>query len=218
MTDPLNDPDEFPIHGMQLGRVINRDDPKGIGRVKLEIPGLDAETAWARPLTTLFGGSAQRGLFVVPRKGATCAVWFHNGDRDSPYYLPAHYGASVPDVGSEVPDFVRAEDVADRPDMFAIETDKFAIVIDDRDPAFQADGVTPDLDANQTAPRQRLLITFKDDPNTQIEIDAVARGVTISATAGVRIQSTGIIELDANQIQFTVQGVTRRVGAVTKDV
>lgn len=218
VSDPLCEPDDFPLLAMQLGTVVRRDDPKGVGRVKLNVPGLDEETAWARPLNTLFGGSPQRGVWAVPRLGATCAVWWQNGNRDHPFYLPAHYGASVPDVGNEAPDLVRAEAVEDRPDLQVIETDKFAILIDDRDPPLQGDGVTPDLDANQNAPRQRLLITLKDDAETQIEIDAVTKGITVSGTAGVRIASTGIIELDANQIQFTVQGVTRRVGAVPKDV
>lgn len=224
MTAPLHEPDDFAILGMNIGEVIDVNDPKGIGRVRVTIPGLVEQSSWARPLGTLIGFTPQRGGFFVPNVGATVAVWFHHGDIDSPYYLAGAPGAAVPNVGEEVPAFVKNEPKEDRPKLRVIETDFFVIAIDDRPVAADANGV-PDLDANLASPRQRLVIQFKGTPDTpsedgenMIEIDGATRGITVHGVAGVRLASTGIIELDANQIQFRTQGVLRRVGAVEKDI
>lgn len=225
MSDPIDDEDEFSadLSVLHIGRVSDTKDPKGVGRVRIEIPGLANQTNWARPLATLIGGSPQRGSHWVPNLNATVGVLFHLADIDSPYYLAGAPGSSVPGLGSEVPQFVKDQPIADRDKLRVIETDFFVIAIDDRPAALLPDGVTPDLDANLLDPRQRLLITFKgnDDLESEddfIEIDGVSRAVQVSGTSAVRIASGGLIELDANQIQFTVQGVTRRVGAVTKDI
>lgn len=224
MTSPLEEPDDFAIHGMYIGRVIDVDDPKGIGRVRVRIPGLVEKSAWARPLGTLIGFTPQRGGFFVPNLDAAVAVWFHHGDIDSPYYLAGAPGSAVPGTGEEVPAFVKTQPKEDRPKLRVIETDFFVIAIDDRPVASDVNGV-PDLAANLTSPRQRLVIQFKGSSDTpseegenMIEIDGATRGITIHGVAGVRLASTGIIELDANQIQFRTQGVLRRVGAVDKDI
>ena len=224
MTSPLQDHDDFAVNGMFIAEIIDVADPKGVGRVRVTIPGLVEQSAWARPLGTLLGGDAQRGAFFVPNLGATVAVWFHQGDVESPYYLAGAPGSAVPNVGEEIPAFVKAEEVPDRPKIRVIETDFFVIAIDDR-PAATDDDNVPDLAANANAPRQRLLIQFKGTEDTPsdadenlIEIDGVTRGITINAVAGIRLATQGVIELDANQIQFKTQGITRRVGAVPKDI
>lgn len=225
MGDPILDPDDFgaDLSVLHIGRVVDTKDPKGVGRVRVEIPGVVDKSGWARPLATLIGGTAQRGAHWVPNEGATVGVLFHLADLDSPYYLAGAPGSAVPDVGSEVPQFVKDQPIADRDKLRVIETDFFVIAIDDRPAPLLPDGETPDLDANLADPRQRLLISFKGNDalaseDDFIEIDGVSRAVQVSGTSAVRILSAGMIELNANQIQFTVQGVTRRVGAVTKDI
>jgi hypothetical protein len=225
MSDPIRDPDDFgdDLSMLHIGIVKNTKDPKGIGRVRIKIPGLTELTGWARPLGTLLGASPQRGMHFIPNEGATVGVLFHLADIDSPYYLAGAPGAAVPDVGEEVPSFVKEQPVEDRDKLRVIETDFFVIAIDDRPTHVLADGETPDVDTNLEDPRQRLVILFKGDddlPTTAdyIEIDGVSRAIQVSATSAVRLASSGLIELDANQIQFTIQGVTRRVSAITKDI
>lgn len=225
MSDPVHDPDDFAgdLKGLHIGVVVDTKDPKGVGRVRIRIPGICEASNWARPLATLIGGSPQRGAHWVPNENATVGVFFHLADIDSPYYLAGAPGASVPGLGEEVPQFVKDQPVDGREKLRVIETDFFVIAIDDRPTHLLPDGVTPDLDTNLNDPRQRLLITFKGtddlpDEDDFIEIDGVSRAVQISGTSAVRVSSAGLIELNANQIQFTVQGVTRRVGAVTKDI
>ena len=225
MSDPISNPtvDDPGMLGMHLGRVVDNEDPKGIGRVKLEIPGIIDESPWCRMLGTGHGFIPQRGTYNVPPIDAMVAVWFHLGDPESGYYLSGPPGSSHPTAGNEVPTLAKDQPTtAERHKIKVMETDFFVVAIDDRDAPRDSSGI-PNLDTNQSDPRCRLLIQFKGDDDTPteddfIEIDGVTRGITVGATAGIRLQSLGIIELDANQIQMRVQGVTRRVGAVTKDI
>ena len=85
------------------GEVTRRDDPDGLGRVKVLIPGIvEPETPnWAWPMGSPGGGSAQRGTFEPPAIGATVMVQFKLGELDYPYYLIGPWGE--PGGTSDVP-------------------------------------------------------------------------------------------------------------------
>lgn len=224
MADLIHDDPSMDLAmlGMHVGVVINNKDPQGIGRVIVSIPALVDQSPWYRPLGTGHGFTPQRGVYNVPAIGAMVAVWFHMGDPDCGYYLAGPPGGNVKGIGAEVPTLVKDQPVDERQGMKVMETEFFSVAIDDRPGAVTTEG-TPDISSNEENPRCRLLIQFKGDSETPsdldfIEIDGVSRGITIGATAGVRITTPGVIELEGNQIQFKVQGVTRRVGAVDKDV
>lgn len=158
--------------GMAIGEVTDRADPEGLGRVRVTIPGMIEESAWAPPLGTMGGGSKQRGSFAVPEVGATVGVWFNQGDLDAPYYLAA--GWAKPDEGSEVP--AEAED----PDVRVITTENYAIVIDERE-------------GKQTfAIRDR-----NTDGDDAIVFDGKEHSLTISATTAVSIKCDGQVDIDA---------------------
>ena len=81
------------LFGLYLGYVTRRDDPEGLGRVQVCVPGLlEPHGPWAWPLGTVGGGSKERGFFAVPEEGAEVGLLFAQGDRDQPWYLPAHWG------------------------------------------------------------------------------------------------------------------------------
>ena len=72
------DTDDPRYTALYIGEVVDRDDPEGLGRVRLRIPGLvDPASSWAFPLGTVGGGSDRRGFFSVPEKGAEVGVLFH---------------------------------------------------------------------------------------------------------------------------------------------
>jgi hypothetical protein len=88
---------------IDLGLVTRRDDPEGLGRVRIRVAGIaEPETPnWAKPFGIPGGGSAQRGAFEPPAVGSNVIVFFHRGDPDHPYYLPGPWGK--PGGVSDVP-------------------------------------------------------------------------------------------------------------------
>lgn len=102
MADEGADPRDRRLLGLYLGRVTNREDPDGLGRVKVEVPGLlEPESTWAWPLGSSGGGMAQRGHFEPPAVEATVGVLFLQGEIDEPYYFTGPWGA--PDGTPDIP-------------------------------------------------------------------------------------------------------------------
>jgi uncharacterized protein involved in type VI secretion and phage assembly len=126
------DTDDPRYTALYIGQVVDREDPEGLGRVRVRIPGLvEPASAWAFPLGTLGGGSDMRGFFSVPEKDAEVGVLFHQGDVDHPYYLSGHWGK--PGGRPEVPTPVRGLSMSDAPKVRAFETNRYLLVFDDRD-------------------------------------------------------------------------------------
>lgn len=171
--DELSGPDPR-LLGMHLGYVTARDDPEGLGRVRLCIPGLmEPHGPWAWPLGTVGGGSKERGFFAVPELGAECAVFFLRGEVDAVYYLTAHWGR--PRGASEVPEEARS------PDTRVFATATFRVELDER----------------QGARRMRLLNRKTGDT---LLFDAEENSVTLEGTTAITIRAVGAISLEARQI------------------
>ncbi|MEO1337603.1 MAG: phage baseplate assembly protein V, partial [Myxococcota bacterium] len=78
--------------GLHIGYVTERDDPAGLGRVRVCVPGvLEPQSAWAWPLGTSGGGAKDHGFFAVPVIGAEVGVFFNQGDVDAPFYVCGHW-------------------------------------------------------------------------------------------------------------------------------
>jgi hypothetical protein len=173
------------INGMHLGVVVDRDDPDGLGRVRVNVPGLlEPASGWAWPLGTVGGGGKDRGFFVVPELGAEVAVLFHQGDPDHVHYLCAHWGA--PDGESEVPD-----EAGGSPDVRVIASGSFRIILDER-------------------PGRRHLAVIDRATGDGLELDAETHTVTLRATSGLRIESTGPLSIES--LALTLNGRAVRAG------
>ena len=173
--------------GLHVGHVVDRDDPKGLGRVRVCIPGvLEPESTWAWPLGTAGGGSKNRGLFAVPERGAEVGVLFNQGDIDAPYYLAGHWGR--PGGDSEVP----AEAQASPPDNRVLSTETFCVELDER------------------IGRRRLQLTNRKTGD-HIVFDAEANTVTLEGTTAVTIRATGAVRIEATQV-FIAGRPVRPVG------
>ncbi len=116
-------------HGIYHGTVIDRTDPLKLGRVRIAIPGVVDESAWAFPAATGGGGSAGRGFFVVPELHADVMVMFVLGDPDRPVYLSGHWG--TPGGTPETPSYLAGKSQDDTPKIRVFETEKFLLVFDD---------------------------------------------------------------------------------------
>ena len=125
------DTDDPRFTALYIGEVVDREDPEGIGRVRVRVPGLvEPASAWAYPLAPVGGGSDSRGFYAVPEKGSEVGVLFHQGDVDHPYYLCGHWGK--PDGNAEVPTPVKNLAKEEAPKVRAFETARFLLVFDDR--------------------------------------------------------------------------------------
>ena len=68
------------------GEVIDVEDPKSIGRIKVKVPEVlgDVDSGWALPAFAVTGGGS--GLFAVPPVGAGVWVEFEGGDPSRPVW------------------------------------------------------------------------------------------------------------------------------------
>ena len=170
-------------YGLELGVVIDNADPLEIGRVRVRVPGVVNEgTGWALPLGTVGGGSAQRGLYAVPKVGADVGVFFHRGDPDGQaFYVAGHWGR--PGGRSEAPTPVAAAAGAQPEKITAFETDVFLVTYDDRD--------------------GKALLRLEDKRSgDHVEIDGVKMSVSVKATTSLQLLCDGLVQIDGVDIQI----------------
>ncbi|ADD04354.1 Rhs element Vgr protein [Natrialba magadii ATCC 43099] len=75
------------MQGVVVGIVTDNEDPKGLGRVKLQFPWRDAddESYWARIATPMAGN--EYGSYFLPEVDDEVLVAFENGDIHRPYVV-----------------------------------------------------------------------------------------------------------------------------------
>jgi uncharacterized protein involved in type VI secretion and phage assembly len=161
--------------GMYVGYVTKRNDPEGLGRVRVCVPGvLEPESAWAWPLGTA-GGGKDLGLFAVPIEGAEVAIFFNQGNVDAPYYLSAHWGK--PNGETEVPE----EAQRDPPEARVLATPTFRV----------------ELDESEGTKKLKLLNRKTGD---NLIFDAEENTVTLQATTALTLKAVGAISIEARQV------------------
>ncbi len=176
------DTDDPRYTALYMGEVVDHEDPEGLGRVRVRVPGLlEPASAWAWPLGTLGGGSNQRGFFCVPEKGAEVGVLFHQGDVDHPHYLCGHWGK--PNGQVEVPSPARDLEKEETPNVRAFETERFLLVFDDRED------------------KEAFLVKDKKSGD-QIELDGQGMGITIKATSALILKADGMVNIEGAVIQL----------------
>lgn len=176
------DTDDPRYTALYIGEVVDRDDPEGLGRVRVRIPGLiDPASPWAFPLGTVGGGSDRRGFFSVPEKGAEVGVLFHQGDIDHPFYLCGHWGK--PNGQAEVPEPARNLPKEETAQVRAFETKRFLLAFDDREG------------------KEAFLIKDKVSGD-QIEFDGVGMGITIKATTALLLKADGMVNIEGAAVQI----------------
>jgi uncharacterized protein involved in type VI secretion and phage assembly len=182
-----NDAGDVRFYAMYVGEVVDRSDPEGLGRVRVRIPGLVEDAGpWAWPLGSPGGGIKQRGLKMVPRLHAEVAVFFHGGNPDVPYYMPAQWG-----TGEMLTD-PAAVPTAEMPDVDSLETERYAITIDNR-------------------PGHETLRLKDKSTGDMIEMDgtsATGPGITIQGSAAILLKSSGAVVIDATSVVIMGRKVT----------
>jgi uncharacterized protein involved in type VI secretion and phage assembly len=74
--------------GVVPARVVNHNDPRGMGRIQIQYDWMEgASTGWVRMTTPHAGGG--RGFMFMPEKGDEVLVAFEHGDPERPYVVGA---------------------------------------------------------------------------------------------------------------------------------
>ena len=84
--------------GRFRGEVLDVEDPKSIGRIKVKVPEVlgDVDSGWALPAFAATGDGS--GIFAVPPVGAGVWVEFEAGDLARPVWVGGWYAeGSIPD-------------------------------------------------------------------------------------------------------------------------
>lgn len=202
MENPNN---EAKLFAMYAGVVVDRADPKKLGRVKARIPAIaEPSTGWCWPMGGAGGGGTRRGGKATPPLKAEVSVFFLLGDMDRPYFIPGNWGIledgthEAPGGGRQVPVGRDLDEEGNLP---------------------QGDEATPeqaaDIDVYETANwllaideqmvgenRKGSLFIRNKATGDVIEYDGVAKAWLIQGSTAIDIKCDGILNLDANQIQI----------------
>jgi hypothetical protein len=165
--------------------VIDRNDPLGLHRVRVEVLGLIERSAWAKPIT-LGGGSPQRGGHVVPALGADVWVWFIGGDVEQPVYAGGSWGAAP--AGKETPADVAEVAGTDPAKVQSIELDDVRITVDERD-------------------GKRALSIASKATGDFVTVDLTNHGLHVKMTAAIILECLGLISLEAAAITLNGRNV-----------
>lgn len=99
---PLSISPDPPLCEMQEGEVLENNDPKGLGRVRVqfmwqkELKGADSKTPWIRVAAHSSGGD--KGLYMLPEEGDRVLVAFEHNHPERPFVLSSVYhGESKPE-------------------------------------------------------------------------------------------------------------------------
>ncbi|AFO55270.1 MULTISPECIES: phage baseplate assembly protein V [Natrinema] len=187
--------DDGGIRGVAVGIVTNNEDPKDLGRVKLQFPWRDAddESHWARIATEMAGN--EYGSYFLPEIDDEVLVAFENGDIHKPFVIgslwngkqkpPQKNGDGNNDI-REVrsrSDHVIAFDDADDGSITIRTTGGNEIVIDD------------------SGSSETIRISDESNDNS-ITIDSDSGSVAIDAKSDLEL-SASTISLDGNSVEIT---------------
>lgn len=103
-----NKKDSFTFHGFYRGIVVNNNDPKQNGAIKVKVYPMfknivDNDLPWATYADSFMGGSSNVGGIFIPVVGAHVYVFFENADHRYPVYF-----AGAPAISGGTPDIPTA--------------------------------------------------------------------------------------------------------------
>ncbi|MCL4706188.1 hypothetical protein KJ068_13555 [bacterium] len=100
---------ENKYYGKYRGVVTDNQDPKKLGRIRVNVPGLlgpQVQTGWAMPCLP-YGGAFDLGFFFLPEIGSGVWVEFEGGDLEFPIWVGTYW--AIRDGNSELPQVAQSE-------------------------------------------------------------------------------------------------------------
>jgi hypothetical protein len=161
------------------GIVRERDDPEGIGRVKLEVPGVIQRSTWALPAGHPSSGKAGLGSIEPPPLGATVLAGFEAANIEAPYYFTGPWPLGGAPAGHAV-----------------TATGDNKVFADER--------LKIERDARIGTSGYRITDVATSGAAIKIEMDLETLQVEVSSTLAVTIRATGPLQLTGGAV--TING------------
>lgn len=196
-------------YGKYRGFVVSNEDPKKLGRLKVNVPSVLGDaivTGWATPCLP-YGGQPNEGALFIPDAGAGVWVEFEQGNLDAPIWVGAFW--SAPDGETEIPkpndpDGAEQSAVQDPVTRKIIKTKKgHTIQFEDKDGEETVIIVHKvDDEKKNVITMDKTGITITDFTKNQIAMTDSA--FTITAKVAFTIDASGqAVEIKASTIDMT---------------
>jgi uncharacterized protein involved in type VI secretion and phage assembly len=172
-------PEDNRFFGVTIAIVTANKDEEGLGRVKVEFPGLfqEMESQWARVATPMAG--KQMGMFFLPEVGDEVLVAFQHGIIDYPYVIGSLWNGKItpPETNSDGKNNLR----------FIKSSSGHIIRLDD------SDG------------KEKIEVIDKSGKNT-IVIDVSTNTITITAEGSIELKAKQDIKLESTEGDVKIIG------------
>ena len=185
-----------------VGLVLDNQDPDGLGRVKINLPGLsdDQSGHWARVAAPMAGGG--RGMFFLPEKDDEVLVAFEQGDITRPYVLGGMWNGEdkPPETNTDGQNNVR----------MIKSRSGHSIRFDDTAGAEKIEIIDKSGENSVTIDTQRNSISIKSAQDVVIEapqgkISLRAKKVEVKSTAATHVEAQTSMDLKAGAT-MTIKG------------
>jgi phage baseplate assembly protein gpV len=181
-----------------IGLVLDNEDPDGLGRVRIKLPGLSADESgyWARVAAPMAGDG--RGTFFLPEKKDEVLVAFEQGDITRPYILGALWNTED-------------KPPATNPNVRLIKSRKgHSVRFDDTDGAEKIEIIDKSGENSVTLDAESSTISIKSSQDVVIEapqgkISLHAKNVEVKSTADTNVEAQTTLNLKAGAT-MTIKG------------
>jgi uncharacterized protein involved in type VI secretion and phage assembly len=208
------------FYGKYRAIVVDNQDPKQLGRLKVKVPsvlGADVVTGWAAPCTP-YGGAADQGLLFVPERDAGVWVEFEEGDLEFPIWVGTYW--SRPGDRSQLPkpqgdDGTEQDEVQDPPTRKILKTLKgHTVQFEDADGA-EAVMVREGASGHLITMDKRGITIVDKNQNTLLLDDD---GVKITDATGNAVELTGSAFTLTAKVPFKLDASGQAVTIVGKSI
>jgi uncharacterized protein involved in type VI secretion and phage assembly len=191
-------------NGIVIGEVCDLEDPENIGRVRVTFPHLDnAKSDWMKIATPM--GGKERGFFFRPEKGDEVLIAYEQNDSERGYILGALWSKTDSPPAQE-------GNAKDNNWRFIRSRSGHIIKLDDKQGSEKIEIIDKDSKRKIVIDCQGSKIQVIADAG-DIEVNAGAGNVKVSAAQNVEINAKGDVTIKATNLTLEASGKVTIKGA-----